>query len=126
FDPRDLDAAGVNAVAGPAHLAAARDAVSRVAISPEVLAYMVDLCRATRTSPAVQHGASPRGATALLASSRALAWLHGRAFVTPDDVKAIAVAALHHRLQLRPEAELDGVTGAGVMASLLASVPVPV
>lgn len=126
FDPRDLDAAGVRAVAGPAHLAAAREAVSRVTINPEVLAYIVDLCRATRASPAVQHGASPRGATALLASARALAWLQNRAFVTPDDVKTVAVAALRHRLQLRPEAELDGVTGAGVMTSLLASVPVPV
>ncbi|MDN2502826.1 AAA family ATPase, partial [Nocardia nova] len=76
--------------------------------------------------PAVQHGASPRGATAVLASARALAWLNGRAFVTPDDVKTVAVTALRHRLQLRPEAELDGVTGEGVMSSLLAAVPVPV
>lgn len=126
FDPRDLSAAGVRAVAGPAHLAAARAAVTRVAVNPEVLAYIVDLCRATRTSPAVQHGASPRGATAVLASARALAWLNGRAFVTPDDVKFVAVAVLRHRLQLRPEAELDGVTGEGVLSSLLASVPVPV
>ncbi|WP_227978968.1 AAA family ATPase [Nocardia spumae] len=126
FDPRDLGAAGVRAVAGAAHIAAARAAIAQVNINPEVLAYIVDLCRATRTSPAVQHGASPRGATAVLAAARALAWLNGRAFVTPDDVKAVAVPALRHRLQLRPEAELDGVTGEAVMASLLASVPVPV
>ncbi|MGA4787381.1 AAA family ATPase [Nocardia sp. AB354] len=126
FDPRDLEAAGVRPVAGAAHIAAARAAVAQVTVNPEVLAYIVDLCRATRTSPAVQHGASPRGATAVLASARALAWLNGRAFVTPDDVKTIAVTALRHRLQLRPEAELDGVTGEGVMSSLLAAVPVPV
>ncbi|MFF0456334.1 AAA family ATPase [Nocardia africana] len=126
FDPRDLDAAGVRPVAGAAHIAAARSAVAQVTVNPEVLAYIVDLCRATRTSPAVQHGASPRGATAVLASARALAWLNGRAFVTPDDVKTVAVTALRHRLQLRPEAELDGVTGEGVMSSLLAAVPVPV
>ncbi|MCC3316636.1 AAA family ATPase [Nocardia africana] len=126
FDPRDLDAAGVRAVAGAAHIAAARSAVAQVTVNPEVLAYIVDLCRATRTSPAVQHGASPRGATAVLASARALAWLNGRAFVTPDDVKTVAVTALRHRLQLRPEAELDGVTGEGVMSSVLATVPVPV
>ncbi|WP_036496945.1 AAA family ATPase [Nocardia aobensis] len=126
FDPRDLDAAGVRPVAGAAHIAAARAAVAQVTVNPEVLAYIVDLCRATRTSPAVQHGASPRGATAVLASARALAWLNGRAFVTPDDVKTVAVTVLRHRLQLRPEAELDGVTGDGVMSSLLAAVPVPV
>ncbi|MBF6144067.1 AAA family ATPase [Nocardia sp. 852002-20019_SCH5090214] len=126
FDPRDLGAAGVRPVAGAAHIAAARAAVAQVTVNPEVLAYIVDLCRATRTSPAVQHGASPRGATAVLASARALAWLNGRAFVTPDDVKTVAVTALRHRLQLRPEAELDGVTGEGVMSSLLAAVPVPV
>ncbi|MBF6276037.1 MULTISPECIES: MoxR family ATPase [Nocardia] len=126
FDPRDLEAAGVRPVAGAAHIAAARAAVAQVTVNPEVLAYIVDLCRATRTSPAVQHGASPRGATAVLASARALAWLNGRAFVTPDDVKTVAVTALRHRLQLRPEAELDGVTGEGVMSSLLAAVPVPV
>ncbi|MDR7167703.1 MoxR-like ATPase [Nocardia kruczakiae] len=126
FDPRDLGAAGVRPVAGAAHIAAARAAVAQVTVNPEVLAYIVDLCRATRTSPAVQHGASPRGATAVLASARALAWLNGRAFVTPDDVKTVAGTVLRHRLQLRPEAELDGVTGDGVMSSLLAAVPVPV
>jgi len=126
FDPRDLGAAGVRPVAGAAHIAAARAAVAQVTVNPEVLAYIVDLCRATRTSPAVQHGASPRGATAVLASARALAWLNGRAFVTPDDVKTVAATVLRHRLQLRPEAELDGVTGDGVMSSLLAAVPVPV
>ncbi|MGF6881831.1 MoxR-like ATPase [Nocardia sp. GAS34] len=126
FDPRDLDAAGLHPVAGPSHITVARAAVSEVTVSPEVLAYIVDLCRATRSSPAVQHGASTRGATALLAAARAFAWLNGRGFVTPDDVKIIAVAVLRHRLQLRPEAELDGVTAEGVMSSLLMSVPVPV
>ncbi len=126
FDPRDLAAAGLRPVAGPAHISAARAAISEVTVGPEVLAYIVDLCRATRSSPAVQHGASTRGATALMAAARALAWLGGRGFVTPDDVKHVAVAVLRHRLQLRPEAELDGATAEGVMSSLLASVPVPV
>ncbi|ATL64902.1 AAA family ATPase [Nocardia terpenica] len=126
FDPRDLAAAGLRPVAGPAHLAAGRAAASEVTVAPEVLAYIVDLCRATRASPAVQHGASTRGATALLAAARAYAWLVGRGFVIPDDVKTVAVAVLRHRLQLRPEAELDGATAEGVMSSLLLSVPVPV
>ncbi|GAA5046814.1 AAA family ATPase [Nocardia callitridis] len=126
FDPRDLLAAGLRPVAGAAHIAAARTAVGGVAVASEVLAYTVDVCRATRNSPAVQHGASTRGATALLAAARALAWLNGRVFVTPDDVKAVALVTLRHRLRLRPEAELDGVTSEGVMSSILASVPAPV
>ncbi|MGV9413432.1 AAA family ATPase [Nocardia sp. NPDC003693] len=126
FDPRDLVAAGLRPVAGPAHIAAARRAVAGVTVSPEVLAYTVDLCRATRTSPAVTHGASTRGATALMAAARAFAWLNGRGFTTPDDVKTVATAVLRHRLQLRPEHEVEGVTAEGVMASLLMSVPVPV
>ncbi|WP_216915307.1 MoxR family ATPase [Nocardia sp. NBC_01377] len=126
FDPRDLAAAGLRPVATPAHITAGRAAVAQVAISPEVLAYTVDICRATRSSPAVQHGASTRGATALMAASRALAWLNGRGFVTPDDVKFVATTVLRHRLHLKPEAELDGVTTEGVMSSLLLAVPVPV
>ncbi|PKV78616.1 AAA family ATPase [Nocardia fluminea] len=126
FDPRDLGAAGLRPVAGPEHIAAARAAVGQVTVSPEVLAYIVDLCRATRFSPAVAHGASTRGATALLAAARAFAWLNGRAYVTPDDVKTVATAVLRHRLRLRPEAELDGVSAEGVLSALLVSVPVPV
>ena len=70
-------------------------------------------------------GSSPRGATALMRTARAWAWLTGRDFVTPDDVKALAHATLVHRLGLRPEAELEGVDVAAVLASALGSVPVP-
>ena len=125
FDPKDLDAAGVQAVAGPADLAAGAAAVRAVTVSDEVAAYIVDLARATRVSPSLALGVSPRGATALLATSRAWAWLSGRGFVTPDDVKALAQATLAHRLTLRAEAELDGVTTASVLAAAIGSVPVP-
>ena len=125
FDPRDLAAAGVTAVASAADLAAGRAAVERVSVHPQVLAYLVDVCRATRSSPAAALGVSPRGGTALLAASRAWAWLSGRDFVTPDDVKALARPALRHRIRLRPEAELDGATADGVVDGVLATVPVP-
>jgi MoxR-like ATPase len=125
FDPRDLRAAGVRPVAGPAELAAAREAAAKVAVSPEVTGYVVDLCRATRESPSLSLGASPRGATALLATSRAWAWLAGREFVIPDDVKALALPTLRHRVRLRAEAEMEGVTADGVITGLLARVPVP-
>jgi MoxR-like ATPase len=125
FDPRDLSAAGIGRVAGPADLVQAREATRAVHISPEVTGYIVDLSRATRSSPALRLGVSPRGATALLATSRAWAWLSGRDYVTPDDVKALAGPTFRHRIQLRPEAELDGATADGVLQGLLASVPVP-
>ncbi|GIE78848.1 ATPase AAA [Actinoplanes philippinensis] len=125
FDPRDLKAAGVTAVAGPADLLAGRHAVQRVAVAEPVLAYIVDLCRATRTAPALELGASPRGATALLAVAKANAWLHGRDYVLPDDVKAFTVPTLRHRVRLRADAELDGATVEGVLAAVLAAVPAP-
>ncbi|WP_151526188.1 AAA family ATPase [Serinicoccus kebangsaanensis] len=125
FDPRDLAAAGVRAAATPEDLAAATAAVREVQISPEVIGYVVDLARATREAPSLQLGVSPRGATALMGTSRAWAWLSGRDFVTPDDVKALARATLTHRVSLRPEAELEGVTSDSVLESVLASVPVP-
>jgi MoxR-like ATPase len=125
FDPRDLRAAGVTAVAGAAELAAGRVAVRSVQAASEVLAYVVDLCRATRQSPSLSLGASPRGATALLATAKAWAWLSGRDYVTPDDVKALARPTLRHRVAVRPEAELEGVTADGVLDSVLASVPAP-
>ena len=125
FNPRDLTAAGLRAVASANDLAAAREEVRTVGASPEVLAYIVDLVRATRTHPSVSLGVSPRGATALLAAARAWAWLAGRSYVTPDDIKALAVPALRHRIGLRAEAEMEGVTTEALIASVLRAVPVP-
>ena len=125
FDPRDLAGAGVTAVTSAADLKAAADAVRAVHIDPAVLSYIVELARATRAAPSAALGVSPRGATALLATSRAWAWLSGRDFVTPDDVQALARPTFRHRIQLRPEAELEGVTVDSVLDSVLSSVPVP-
>jgi MoxR-like ATPase len=125
FDPRDLAGAGVRPVAGAADLAAGRAAAGRVRVAEGVLAYVVDLCRATRTSPSLELGASPRGATALLAAGKAWAWLLGRDYLTPDDVKALARPTLRHRIRLRPEAQLEGVTADAVLDAVLATVPTP-
>jgi MoxR-like ATPase len=125
FDPRDLAGAGVIPVATAEDLALGRAAVRGVQAASEVLAYVVDLCRATRQSPSLSLGASPRGATALLATAKAWAWLSGRDYVTPDDVKALARPTLRHRVAVRPEAELEGVTADGVLDSVLASVAAP-
>ena len=125
FDPRDLVAAGIRPVADAAMLAEARADVARTQVAHEVLVYISAVCRATRESPSLALGVSPRGATALLATSRAWAWLQGRTFVTPDDVKALAHPTLRHRVSLRAEAELEGVTAESVLDSVLAAVPVP-
>ena len=125
FDPRDLAAAGLRAVAGPDDLARARSELENVVITPQVLAYIVDVIRATRHSPSLQIGVSPRGATAIMNTAKAWAWLSGRDFVSPDDVKALSFSTLRHRVALRPEAELEGVTTDSVIESVLATVPVP-
>ncbi|MEV6424242.1 MoxR family ATPase [Streptomyces sp. NPDC051662] len=125
FNPRDLQAAGVRPVAGPADLETARAAVASTTVTPEIAGYVVDICRATRESPSLALGVSPRGATALLSTARAWAWLTGRDYVTPDDVKALALPTLRHRVQLRPEAEMEGVTTDSVITAILAHVPVP-
>jgi MoxR-like ATPase len=123
FDPRDLSA--LQPVASSADLDAGREQVQAVTVSPEVMGYVVDVCRATRTSPSLSLGASPRAATALLATSKAWAWLGGRDYVTPDDVKALARPTLRHRIMVRPEAELEGVNADGVLDGVLGAVPVP-
>ncbi len=126
FNPRDLVAAGVTPVLDAEQLAAAQAAVARVGASPDVLAYAVDLARATRQSPSVKLGVSPRGSTALLAAAKAWAWLNGFDAITPDHVQAMALPVLRHRIQLRPEAELEGVTADTILRSILQQVQVPI
>ncbi|MGV0790509.1 AAA family ATPase [Mycolicibacterium sp. XJ1819] len=123
FDPRDLSE--VRPVAGAGELTAGREAVQKVLVAEEVLGYIVDIVGATRRSPSLQLGVSPRGATALLATSRSWAWLSGRNYVTPDDVKAMARPTLRHRVMLRPEAELEGASPDAILDGILAAVPVP-
>jgi MoxR-like ATPase len=125
LDPHDLAATGITAVASAADLEAAREQVDALRVEPPVLAYIVQLCRATRDAPSLTLGVSPRGATALLHAAKAWAWLAGRPFVTPDEVKAVTKPTLRHRIQLRPEAELEGTTADGVLDGILTAVPTP-
>jgi len=126
FNPRDLAAAGVTPVLDAAQLAAAQAAVGAVGASADVIGYAVDLARATRQSPSVKLGVSPRGAVALLAASKAWAWLNGVDGVTPDHVQAMALPVLRHRIQLRPEAELEGISADAILRSILQQVRVPI
>jgi MoxR-like ATPase len=125
LDPHDIEAAGVRAVATAADLEAARRQVQAVQVEPPVLSYMVSLTRATRESPSLSLGVSPRGAANLLHAAKAWAWLAGRPFVTPDEVKQVVKPVLRHRIELRPELELEGVTPDGVLDGILTTVPVP-
>ena len=125
MDPHDLATLGVRTVAGRDDLAAARKEVAAVPVAPRVQAYIVSIARATRESPSLALGVSPRGAAMLLHAAKAWAWLAGKQFVTPDEVKAVARPTLRHRIELRPEVELEGVTADGVLDGVLASVPVP-
>jgi MoxR-like ATPase len=125
LDPHDLSESGLTAVATAADLEAARREVDAVRVEPPVIAYMVQLARATRESPSLALGVSPRGAAALLHAAKAWAWLSGRPYVTPDEVKAMVKPVLRHRIQIRPELELEGARPDGVLDGILASVPVP-
>jgi MoxR-like ATPase len=126
FNPRDLAAAGVTAVLDAATIAQAQAAVQKVGASADVIGYTVDLARATRQSPSVKLGVSPRGSTALLAASKAWAWLQGFDAITPDHVQAMVLPVLRHRIQLRPEAELEGVSPDAILRSILQQVQVPI
>ena len=126
FDPRDLAAAGVAPVMDVDSLLRARAAVRAVGATAEVLGYIVDLARATRQSPSVKLGVSPRGSTALLAAAKAWAWLTGFDAIPPDHVQTMAIPALRHRIQLRPEAELEGVTSDTILRSVIQQVQVPI
>jgi MoxR-like ATPase len=99
--------------------------VARARMEPGVQHYAVDLVRRTRAHSFVHYGASPRASVALLLCSKALAAIRGRVFATPDDVRDVALPVLRHRLTLRAEAELDGVTPDAVIMDILGSAEVP-
>jgi MoxR-like ATPase len=119
FPPR------LSPVVDAATLVAMRASLDTVQVEPPILRYVVSLVDATRSHPQVTVGASPRGGLALVALSRGQAVLEGRDYVTPEDVKAVAVVALAHRLSLRPELWVRRVTGADVVSEILSTVPAP-
>jgi MoxR-like ATPase len=108
-----------------AQLAAARAEIAQVRIEPALYQYIVAVIRRTRDWPALSLGASPRAAIGLFFVARAMAGMEGRDFMIPDDIKGAAPAVLRHRLLLRPEADLEGLTADSVIAEILAAVEVP-
>jgi MoxR-like ATPase len=121
----DPIALGVEVVADAAVVDAAVNTVADVRLTDEVIRYVTDLVRATRTSADVETGASPRAGAMLAVAARGRAALDGRDYVIPDDVKALAIPALRHRLVLSPAAEIEGRRVEQVLASLVEQVAAP-
>jgi MoxR-like ATPase len=122
---RILASGTVRPVLGAAELSSAGQVLEQITIRPELLGYIVDLVRATRQNESVLVGGGPRATQALLLASRAFAVLQGRDFVTPDDVKAMAIPVLEHRVILRPEFEIEGLKISEVIERIFRDVAVP-
>ncbi|WP_395298033.1 AAA family ATPase [Kitasatospora hibisci] len=115
----------LDTVSSPAELLAMRSAVERVEVDDDLVDYVIALVDATRNDPQIQVGASPRGGLALVQLARARAMLEGRDFLTPEDVKALAVPALAHRITLKPELWVRQIDADEVLARVVAAVPAP-
>ena len=120
-----LDRDEVVPILEPGHIERLRSELSHITLREELVSYMVDLVRRTRSHEAILSGAGPRATQALLLASRALAAVEHRDFVTPDDVRILASPVLEHRILLKPEFEMEGTTTAEIVSQLLADVPVP-
>ena len=125
FTPQNLEAAGVQNVISQTELLDLQNEVKTATIEDKIFNYIYQIVHATRDNRDVMVGASPRAGIALMNISKAFAFMRGRNFVTPDDVKEIAPAVLRHRVSLRPEAEIEGQTADDVIKRLLDSVAVP-
>jgi MoxR-like ATPase len=125
FNSRRLDQVDIQPLSDPSAIIHCRAEVARARMEPGVQHYAVDLVRRTRAHSFVHYGASPRASVALLLCSKALAAIRGREFATPDDVRDVALPVLRHRLTLRAEAELDGVTPDAVITDIVRSAEVP-
>jgi MoxR-like ATPase len=125
FSADRADTYGIRPILGGGEIIQLRQAVHAVHVEPTVRDYVTRIVRATREEPSLALGASPRAGVALFLASRAEAFLSGRDFVTPDDVKALAPAVLRHRVVLTPEAEVEGQTVDERLAGLLNTIPAP-
>lgn len=121
----DLTRGLIHPVITEAQLAYARLALDQLTVRDELLAYVIDVVRRTRTHEALLVGGGPRATQALLLAARAHAAIAGRDFVTPDDIRTLAAPVLEHRLILRPEFEIEGLTTAEVLEKILQEIPVP-
>jgi MoxR-like ATPase len=125
FDAHDLVGAGLQAILPAEAVAQIRKTVTQVVVEEGVLNYVANIAAASRQSPDVVLGASPRASTHVLLAAKTYAALQGRAYVTPDDVKFLVTPVYRHRLLLKPEAEIEGLDADAVIKRLLGQVEVP-
>lgn len=125
FDAQNLDDAGLQPVIHPNELAELAQEIKAVRVEDGIFEYITAIATATRRSPDLMVGGSPRAGISLLLAGKVYAAIQERDFVTPDDVKALVLPVYRHRIILQPEAEIDGLTADSVMRRLLAGVPVP-
>ena len=125
FDAHHLDRAGLQPVVSREQLPELRDEIRGVTVEDGILAYITQIAVATRRSPDLMLGGSPRASIASLLAAKTCAALQGRAYVTPDDVKQIVLPTYRHRIILRPEAELEGLNADTVLRRIVAGVPAP-
>jgi MoxR-like ATPase len=125
FEHRDLNQMNLQPVISVDEVLQARQMMRQVRIEEDLVDYLLALVSASRQQPELLLGASPRSAVGWLRAAQAQAWLTDRDFVTPDDIKLMALPLLQHRLILKPEAQLDGVSVEQVIQNLLARIPVP-
>jgi MoxR-like ATPase len=125
FDARDLDSIDLEAVLDVDGLRTLQESARSVTVEDSIISYITAIVESTRSSPDLVLGASPRASVSLLLSSQTLAMLRGRTYVLPDDVKMLARPVLRHRLILKAEAEIEGVSADSVIERLLAQVEVP-
>lgn len=125
LNPHQLDRDGIQAVASAEDILAARRQIAAIKTDQSVIRYIVDLANASRQAPSLSLGISPRGSTWLLKAAKAWAWLNHRDYVTPDDVKAMFIPTMRHRISLRPDVAMDGATPVDMLNTLMAGVAVP-
>ncbi|MBX2865511.1 MAG: MoxR family ATPase [Leptolyngbyaceae cyanobacterium MAG.088] len=125
FEARRLNIKNLQAITQATEILKARQAVKKITVQDPVLDYILALVQATRQSADLSLGASPRSAVSWLQASKAHAWLAGQTYVTPDNVKAVALPLLRHRLIMGPEAQLDGLTTDAVIDNILNRIAVP-
>lgn len=125
FDAMDLASAGLQVVVDEDALTRCRAEIASVRVEDELFGYISAITRSTRDNPSVLLGCSPRASVMLLLTSRVLATLRGRDYLIPDDVKQMARPTLRHRMVLRPEADIEGLTADDIIAGVLASIEVP-
>jgi MoxR-like ATPase len=125
FDAHNLGAAQLKPMINPGHLARVRELIQQITVEEGILSYIAGITDATRRSSDLALGASTRAGVALLMASKTFAALRGRDYVSPDDVKSLATPVLRHRINLRPEAEVEGLDTDAVIRRILAKVEVP-